>query len=212
MSMVLPASIIYRLWPYDMPNRKIATAARDDTVSNLIDENQLVLLVLRNEIQALAPKRYAEEIDDLGGSTIGRHCRHIGEHYDALFPALAPALQRSASPTGSVAYLEYDSRQRCGQFETCRDFAMQRLSGLSERLEKLRSLPPNTALRMRCIAGDNHTPVASETTLARELVFLVAHTVHHGAVIALLMSRFGRTPDTRLWVAASTRFANGLSS
>ncbi|MEK6687797.1 MAG: hypothetical protein AABZ01_04975, partial [Gemmatimonadota bacterium] len=43
-----------------------------------------------------------------------------------------------------------------------------------------------------------------QSSLGRELLFLLSHTVHHFAVIRLLLQRQGTDSDPRLGVAPST--------
>ncbi|MGH9328927.1 MAG: hypothetical protein ACRD09_00665, partial [Vicinamibacterales bacterium] len=46
--------------------------------------------------------------------------------------------------------------------------------------------------------------VAIESTVKRELAFLLSHTVHHNAIIALLLEQAGIAAPHRFGVAASS--------
>jgi uncharacterized damage-inducible protein DinB len=47
-------------------------------------------------------------------------------------------------------------------------------------------------------------PVAVRSTLARELLFVISHTIHHQALIAVLLSAAGRTVPEAFGLAPST--------
>ncbi|HSG90192.1 MAG TPA: hypothetical protein VLA56_13350 [Pseudomonadales bacterium] len=212
--------------------------APDVRLEALVDENQALLRLLCDEIGDLDVDGYVAEADGLAGMSIGRHCRHVGEHYDVLLASIEAAIEASpvdaktsaraphASEEGAAAagggmgsvatadaILDYDARRRCARFETSPAFAIERLASIAEALEALRARPADLPLAMRArMDSANDAAVATATTLGRELVFLVSHTVHHGALIALLLARGGRTPDPRLWIAASTRMATAPSA
>ena len=53
-------------------------------------------------------------------------------------------------------------------------------------------------------AGSDRVPAWSESTVARELQFLVSHTIHHHALIAAILRLESHTPAEGFGIAPST--------
>jgi uncharacterized damage-inducible protein DinB len=149
---------------------------------------------LLDSLVAIGPSQYvARPVPGVSGS-IGEHVRHTLDHIAALFKA------------DGFEPLSYDHRQRGTAVESDLHAAVEQifqLMALAERHSK-RSLDEQLQVTARLSAeGDE---VTSWSTLGRELAFVVSHTVHHQAQIALLMAvqgihvprRFGYAPSTPL--------------
>jgi hypothetical protein len=100
--------------------------------------------------------------------------------------------------------MSYDDRIRRTEAETDRNAALQRITALTEAVLDLdpRVIPRGLRLRVRLDAGGTTTEVQS--TVARELAFVISHTIHHNATIALLLSDIGTDLPKRFGVAPST--------
>ncbi len=141
-------------------------------------------------------------LDQLGDATyasaVGRHSpvgaqyRHVLEHYQCLLTGL---------DDGCV---DYDARARDPLIERDRGHALRTTRDL---LQAIASLPPDPDLslevRMDC-GGGGACPEWSRSSLGRELQFLASHTVHHYALIALLLEAQGEEVPADLGVAPST--------
>lgn len=132
-------------------------------------------------------------IGGIGGG-IGPHIRHCVEHYESLLDGIE---------TGEV---DYDHRKRDRKVETERAFAVQRIAELLSRLELLHGLSLNTPLRIKM---DTHSETEqhdlwTQSSLGRELQSVISHTVHHYALISLLMRHHGQEPPHDFGVAPST--------
>lgn len=121
--------------------------------------------------------------------SIGGHVRHLLEHYDQLFHA----------QDGRV---DYDERQRDARLEACPDNACRRIAAVREALPRLRPGP----IRLAHGSQSPHDPRDNvlESSVERELHFLVSHTVHHMALIALFARRLGLTVPASFGVTPST--------
>jgi uncharacterized damage-inducible protein DinB len=126
----------------------------------------------------------------------GAHLRHLVEHYEALLRALAP--------TGP-ALIAYDRRPRDRAVESCPQQMRERLLALQAALAGLVTADPQRRCAVELRGGlDGDQLWVSESTLARELLFLASHTTHHYALIGsrlaaqglLLDARFGKAPAT----------------
>lgn len=125
-------------------------------------------------------------------SGVGEHLRHILEHYICFLEGI---------PNGQI---DYDARRRDTRISSDRIFASTAIREISDGLENLNS--ENTQLDIK-MAGtkeaDDGSPW-SESTVKRELQYLQAHTIHHYALIALILRIQGIAPHEEFGVAPST--------
>ena len=127
-------------------------------------------------------------------SGIGRHFRHIIEHYFS-FNSL------------SDQTIDYDDRERDERLETQRRYMISELERVADELEKFKKEPEllDVPIKVRSNEGigQENSPF-STSTLRRELQFLISHTVHHYALIGLILKTMGYQPDPDFGVAPST--------
>ncbi|MCC5848439.1 MAG: hypothetical protein JJU29_10115 [Verrucomicrobia bacterium] len=126
-------------------------------------------------------------------ATLGGHLRHVLEHVEPIMD----------TPENGV--LDYDARPRDHEVETSPVAARQRVAQLCERLDAQPDGWEAHGLRVRnrVATGDGGSPVV-RSSRARELMYAVAHTVHHYALIRVMcglrgieLSRdFGYAPST----------------
>lgn len=124
---------------------------------------------------------------------VGPHFRHVLEHYSCFLAGLA---------SGRV---DYDARAREEPLETRRAAARSRLEQLARDLAPIRAedLDRPLDIRLECGLGGEDQQW-SRSTLRRELQFLLSHTIHHFALIGLLLSFHGVDPGEEFGVAPST--------
>ena len=89
--------------------------------------------------------------------------------------------------------VEDDPAMACARIAACR----MRLSALDQVL-----LPRPLSLSAR-ISADG-VIVQAPTTVAREVAFVISHTVHHAALIAVLLEDLGCDRPDRLGLAPTT--------
>jgi uncharacterized damage-inducible protein DinB len=141
-------------------------------------------------LDALDAETYAA--GDGGRASIGAHLRHCTDFYNCFLRGLE---------SGRV---DYDARCRDAAVETDRQTAARTLAGIAERLAVLGAADFGRVLEVKADAADDAPFAWSRSSLARELQFLTSHTVHHFALIALLMRQRGLDPGDELGVAPST--------
>ena len=144
-------------------------------------------------LKSMTDELYAETSAQLGfKETPGPHLRHCIDAYNCLLDGLS---------SGSV---DYDARTRSTELESSRSAALESLTTLRGRMGTIED-NPDTALRVRVDIPDgaDNEPSAS-STLAREYQFLVSHTVHHYALIAMILRRAEFDPGSDFGVAPST--------
>lgn len=161
--------------------------------------NSVVLSELSNLLSSLPDSIYQRQSlvhNRKTVSSIGAHCRHIIEFYQGFL---------KGTPTGNI---DYDSRARKAELEVNRQLAIQEIREIQQQLADLvKHRSPQEQLCLK-VQVDFETPVMAETNLVRELVFLQAHSVHHQAMIALLMHCFEQPVPRDFGYATSTLINN----
>ena len=122
-------------------------------------------------------------------SAIGSHLRHDLDHYLNFIKGL------------DGRSIDYESRIRDPELETNRSHAIQVIEDILKALNQL-NLPESTPLKVR-VEEDEHC-VTTPSTLRRELDFLLSHTIHHQAIISMMVRDMGRTPSATYGIAPST--------
>ncbi|HKP30900.1 MAG TPA: DinB family protein [Gemmatimonadales bacterium] len=129
-----------------------------------------------------------------GRSSVGAQYRHVLDHYRALVDGI------------EEARVDYDARRRNVEVETDRDVAGRDTGLLIERLGALDCTPYDTPLQVVAACSAQAPGEPQPSSLGRELHFLVSHTVHHYAIIKLLLASaekvpcdFGVAPSTVAW-------------
>ena len=141
-------------------------------------------------IESLTNAQYVYQYNE-STSSIGKHIRHIIDHYTCFFKNLA------------YAYVNYDDRPRVNTVETKIHQACEQLSSVILRLSKFNS-HQIVPVYVYISAIPDKDPVPAESSLQRELLFLQSHTNHHMAFIQLLLDSFGISVDSDFALAPST--------
>lgn len=129
-------------------------------------------------IGALAPDAYCARPSRVSGS-VGEHVRHVLDHVSSLVTG-----DRSA-------VLTYDHRTRGTAVETEPHAAVRELARLDAALEQWVDQPLDEAVAVGAMVSANGQTITGRSTLARELAFVMSHTIHHQAIVALLLERQG---------------------
>lgn len=125
-------------------------------------------------------------------SPVGTQYRHVVEHYQCLVEGVADGR------------IDYDARPRDAAVEQSRSRALEVTRGLERELAGLTRLPATLALAVQLQCDADGEACWTESTWGRELQFLVSHSVHHFALIKLLLANdaigldraFGTAPST----------------
>ncbi len=124
--------------------------------------------------------------------SIGEHVRHCLDHVSALV-----AVDTSTT-------LSYDRRQRGTMVETDPVEAQRRILDLKTTLEAWASRSLDEPVHVVAVISTSGDAVTAWSTLARELAFVVSHTIHHQALIGLLLAAHGQTVPDRFGHSPST--------
>lgn len=129
--------------------------------------------------------------DGVSGS-IGAHIRHTLDHVAALVDR----------PLASL--VDYDTRRRGTDVEHSRTAAAAELVHLASRLQSLGPDDEALPVELSAVIDESGRRVSAWSTVGRELVFVLSHTVHHQAIIALLLAGTGHRTPPRFALAPST--------
>lgn len=142
-------------------------------------------------VRPLTASQFTTRARATSGS-IGSHVRHCLDHVEAFERAI----------TRGVCC--YDERTRGTAVEADPMVACARLAASRMRLEALDPglLTRPLALTAR-LTADGLT-VQAPTCVAREAAFVISHTVHHAALIAVLLDDLGHLRNERLGLAVTT--------
>ncbi|HXW08317.1 MAG TPA: DinB family protein [Vicinamibacterales bacterium] len=151
-----------------------------------------LLRQLAGVLEGLADSSYrAEQARGVSGS-IGSHVRHCLDHVDALLTGL---------PAGRV---DYDARRRGTTVESSRAAAIAETIRLCRALDGIRGQDLDQPLVLAGALDTNGPQMSARSSVGRELAFVVSHTIHHLAVIALLLRELGIAVPPRFGYAPST--------
>jgi len=148
---------------------------------------------LRETIAGLTADVYRAPQGRSSGS-IGGHVRHCLDHVRALF--------------ASGHELSYDSRLRGTRVETDPAAAIDELDRLLLALEDLDGGSLHAPVGLATLIDHSGPVVRVLTTLGREVAFVLQHTIHHCAIVAVLLERSGIAVGPRFGYAPSTPHAH----
>ena len=156
------------------------------SVIETLNQGEMLLTELADEI-------YTRKVTVAYNASIGGHYRHCLDHFRTLLEAV------------TSGDLNYDHRERGTLVESNRFAALKATRELREGFQQL-----NPALLARPLAVTCKTSYAtsssqtSASTVGREIMYSVAHAVHHYALIGLMGGLMGHTMPAGFGVAPST--------
>lgn len=161
--------------------------------SALAEDNLAFLQQGRDLVTRLSSEAYSCTGHPVFGSGVGGHLRHVLDHYSNLLAGF---------PSGRV---DYDARARELEIETVRAAALARIDELIAGLQKLaRENDRPLKVKMDCGEQTDTSSWWTDSTARRELQFLISHTVHHYALIRLILKIQGIDAGPQFGVAPST--------
>ena len=163
------------------------------------DSNELLRSVLQTLSQGeallaqLSDADYTRTLPVAFNASIGGHYRHCLDHFRSLLASAA------------AGDLNYDHRERGTLVESDRFAALNATRELRESFERLDPICVTRPLSVTC--KTSHTLAGSESatsTVAREIMYCVAHAVHHFALIGFMANVMGLSLPPQFGFAPST--------
>jgi uncharacterized damage-inducible protein DinB len=166
----------------------------------MVHANQQCLAQGLSLLDQLSDEQYATRRG--AWSPVGAQYRHVLEHYQCFLAGLVEGR------------IDYDARGRDQTIEASRDRAREVTRSLIDALGGLAEVPADRALMVQMQSDpEREESDWAPSSVGRELQFLVSHTIHHFALIKLLLDReaislgadFGIAPSTLSHAARAVR-------
>jgi uncharacterized damage-inducible protein DinB len=143
-------------------------------------------------VSELDDARYASPRGAAFSASIGSHVRHVLDYYRQFLDGLLDG------------HVDYEARRRDSSVETDRAAARAAIGELAQRLRLLSATPEEEPLTVRVESPAGSGAARADTSVARELDFLLSHAIHHFAIVAIVLRVDGYTPPADFGVAPST--------
>ena len=156
------------------------------SVIETLRQGEILLAELSNE-------NYTCKVAVAFNASIGGHYRHCLDHFNTLFEAVA------------AGDLNYDSRERGTLIENDHFAALNATRELRAGFEKLN--PDFLARHLNVTCKTSYSTSGSQvspSTVRREVMYAVAHAVHHYALIGVMGAIMGVAMPAGFGVAPST--------
>ena len=118
--------------------------------------------------------------------------RHCLDHVSALL---------SANRTGVCAY---DRRRRDTEVESSREAAMARIAEVAAALVCFDPIGLDDPILVESQIEASGAMILTRSTVSRELVFVISHTIHHNAIVGQMLAAEGIALEPRYGIAPST--------
>jgi hypothetical protein len=137
--------------------------------------------------------KYTRKLRPAFNSAIGGHYRHCLDHFDSLLDGL------------DADEVNYDHRARDQRIENDRAFALAETQRILRACESIPASFLGCAINVRTqIRYGNADSALIGSTVGRELMYAVAHTIHHYALIAVMCGLLDATVPDGFGIAPST--------
>jgi uncharacterized damage-inducible protein DinB len=158
----------------------------------LVADNLSMIQQGQSLLRTLPPDVFTARSPATLGASIGGHMRHIIDHYACFLRGVADGR------------IDYDEREREAAIENDAVAAIDALKAAAEGLAALPAGASATPISVHMGTGASTESLWSQSTVARELQFLISHTVHHFALIAMVCRMHGQEVGDDFGVAPST--------
>lgn len=144
-------------------------------------------------LESLSVESYREKMPVAFNASIGGHLRHCLDHFTSVVRGRGHAL------------VDYDQRARDVRIETDPEYALEVTRGLRRQLEQvtISELACHVVARCEVSYGQGNSPVTG-SSFGREMVYCIAHAIHHYALIAVMARLQGTQLPDHFGVAPST--------
>lgn len=159
----------------------------------LIDSAIETLQQAETLLAVLSDEQFTRTLPEAFNASIGGHYRHCLDHFRTVLNSLADG------------DLNYDHRERGTLVETDRFAALNATREARECFERMNPLWVRRQLEVTC--KTSYSTDGSQTapsTVGREIMYSVAHAVHHYALIGVMGGLMGLSMPAGFGVAPST--------
>lgn len=189
----LPGSLTAWLASQSAHSEIGSPASPTDDAGRILQAAVTILSQGENLLQTLAAEHFSQKVPVAFNASIGGHYRHCLDHFLSIVRSLGGAL------------VDYDDRERDPRLETQPEFALTVTRELRRALAAISPAQLHQAVAARCeVSYDHgHSPLTA-SSLGRELVYCIAHAIHHYALIAVMARLLGVQLPEHFGIAPST--------
>jgi hypothetical protein len=159
---------------------------------SLMDDNIGLLEQGDRLIEALDDRSFVEAPVGLSQSGIASHFRHCLDVYDCFLRGIVSGL------------INYDAREREVSGECDRLATKRRITRIIYSLRELDGAEVDAPCHVILEGKLKHESLPSISSLGREVQFLLSHTVHHYALVAVILRAQGKVIAPEFGVAPSS--------
>lgn len=161
--------------------------------SPLIDSAVEILRQGEALLNALDDESYTRRLPAVFTSAVGGHYRHCLDHFQCLLDGVAD---------GAV---NYDHRRRDVRIENDRRFALAETRRIQEACNKIPPLALELPLYVQSkVNYEDEAAPGTTSSFGRELMYAVAHAIHHYALLAVMCGLLGVRLPVGFGLAPST--------
>lgn len=154
-------------------------------VAEVLRQGESLLRKIDNQI-------YARRVPAAFNSAIGGHYRHCLDHFQSLLQGLDREIN-------------YDHRARDVRIENDREFALIETERIIRACQSIPVLFVDRPIHVRAqVNYETNEPLLIGSTVGRELMYAVAHSIHHYALIAMICRFLNVAVPEGFGVAPST--------
>lgn len=138
-------------------------------------------------------------------ATIGAHVRHCIDHLAAFNAALESTCNTCLAKSQASPIVDYETRHRGTPVEIDPRIALAEISRHAQVLRAINTAGGQQTVRI-CVLSDPFSPAQLvDSTLIREMAYLLSHTIHHQATIRSMATYLGMNLSSTFGVAPSTQ-------
>jgi uncharacterized damage-inducible protein DinB len=144
-------------------------------------------------LETLDDETYTRKLPEVFASAIGGHYRHCLDHFRCLLEGVP------------LAEVNYDHRQRDPRLENDRQFALAETRRIQNACEDIPAGALELPLKVRStVSYEGEAAPVSASSFGRELMYAIAHAIHHYALLAVMCGLLGVRVPFGFGVAPST--------
>jgi uncharacterized damage-inducible protein DinB len=152
----------------------------------------LLLRQIAGVVRGLSDSQFVHKPVGVIQSSVGAHIRHCLDHVSALLASLN---------TGS---LNYDERIRGTEIETSRFAAFVHIDRLIRDTGHITAEDLDRPVAVSVLLCSGVPAIEVQSTIGRELAFVINHTIHHNALLDAMVRTLGVRPPQRFGYAPAT--------
>ena len=157
-----------------------------DAIAEVLHQGESLLNSLRDG-------EYTRKLPIVFGSTVGGHYRHCLDHFQSLLQGL------------DADEINYDHRDRDPRIENDRNFALAETQRILRGFASISTAYLDCPINVRSKVNYELDAAPSiGSTVGRELMYAVAHAIHHYALIAVMCGMLEVPVPAGFGVAPST--------